>query len=50
MKRRAYWLGGGGINEPTPGKPKYNKEEADKIRNTEEVRDSVQVLASARDA
>jgi len=34
--RRAYWLGGGGINEPTPGKPKYEKEEADKIRDTED--------------
>ena len=30
MKRRAYWLGGGGLNEPTPGKEKYPKEEADK--------------------
>lgn len=34
--RRAYWLGGGGVNEPTPGKPKYEKEEADKIRDTED--------------
>jgi hypothetical protein len=36
MQRRAYWLGGGGVNEPTPGKPKYEKEEADKIRDTED--------------
>lgn len=34
--RRAYWLGGGGVNEPTPGKPKYEKEEADKIRDNED--------------
>jgi hypothetical protein len=34
--RRAYWLGGGGVNEPTPGKPKYEKEESDKIRNKED--------------
>ena len=36
MKRRAYWLGGGGVNEPTPGKEKYPKEEADKIRDNED--------------
>jgi hypothetical protein len=36
MKRRAYWLGGGGVNEPTPGKEKYPKEEADKVRDTED--------------
>ena len=34
--RRAYWLGGGGVNEPTPGKEKYPKEDADKIRDTED--------------
>jgi len=34
--RRAYWLGGGGVNEPTPGKEKYPKEEADKIRDNED--------------
>lgn len=34
--RRAYWLGGGGVNEPTPGKPKYPKDEADKIRDNED--------------
>jgi len=37
MKRRAYWLGGGGINEPTPGKPKYDKDPmAEKVRNNED--------------
>ena len=30
--KQAYWQG---TEEPTPGKPKYPKEEADKIRNTE---------------
>jgi hypothetical protein len=30
--RRAYWLGGGGVNEPTPGTPKYKKEDAESIR------------------
>lgn len=24
--KQAYWLGGGGVNEPTPGKPKYPKD------------------------
>jgi hypothetical protein len=24
--KQAYWLGGGGVNEPTPGKPKYTKD------------------------
>jgi hypothetical protein len=37
MKRRAYWQGGGGISEPsTPGKPKYEKENADAIRDKED--------------
>lgn len=37
MKRRAYWLGGGGVNEPTPGKPKYEKEPlAEQVRNNED--------------
>ena len=31
--KKAYWLG---TEEPTPGKPQYAKEEADKIRNTED--------------
>lgn len=31
--KKAYFQGAGGVNEPTPGKPKYEKEEADKIRN-----------------
>ncbi len=30
--KQAYWQG---TEEPTPGKPKYPKEEADKLRNTE---------------
>lgn len=34
--RRAYWLGGGGVNEPTPGKPKYEKEDSDSIRDKED--------------
>jgi len=35
--RRAYWLGGGGVNEPTPGKPKYEKDPmAEKVRDTED--------------
>ena len=31
-----YFQGAGGVNEPTPGKPKYEKEEADSVRNTED--------------
>lgn len=34
QEKQAYWLGGGGVNEPTPGKPKYPK---DKLN--EELRD-----------
>ncbi len=34
--KEAYFQGGGGVNEPTPGKPKYPKEEADKIRDTQD--------------
>lgn len=34
--KRAYFQGAGGVNEPTPGKPKYEKEEADSIRNTKD--------------
>ncbi len=35
--RRAYWLGGGGINEPTPGQPKYEKDPmAEKVRDSED--------------
>lgn len=26
QNRQAYYLGGGGVNEPTPGKPKYTKD------------------------
>lgn len=36
MRRRAYWQGGSGINEPSPGKPKYPKEDADSIRDKED--------------
>lgn len=34
--RNAYWQGGGGVNEPTPGKPKYEKEDSDSIRDKED--------------
>lgn len=34
--KQGYFQGAGGPNEPTPGKPKYEKEEADKIRNTQD--------------
>jgi hypothetical protein len=35
--RRAYWLGGGGVNEPTPGKVKYPEMgDYQKIRDTED--------------
>ena len=36
LQRRGYWQGGGGVNEPTPGTPKYPKEDAEKIRDTED--------------
>lgn len=36
LQKGAYYQGAGGANEPTPGKAKYPKEEADKIRNTED--------------
>lgn len=35
-KREAYFQGGGDVNEPTPGKPKYPKEDSDKIRDKED--------------
>lgn len=35
-RKEAYFLGGGGVNEPTPGKPKYEKEDSDKIRDKED--------------
>ncbi len=35
--KKAYFQGGGGVNEPTPGKPKYEKEEADATRNTKDL-------------
>jgi hypothetical protein len=34
--KTAYFQGAGGVNEPTPGKPKYEKEEADSIRGTQD--------------
>jgi hypothetical protein len=34
--KKAYMLGGGDVNEPTPGKPKYPKEDADKLRDKED--------------
>jgi hypothetical protein len=34
--KEAFYNGGGGVNEPTPGKPKYEKEEADKVRDNED--------------
>ena len=49
MKRRAYWLGGGGINEPTPGKPKYEKEDSDSIRNKEDKQMVGQPLETGSD-
>lgn len=36
QKREAYFLGGGGDNEPTPHKPKYPKEDSDSIRDKED--------------
>lgn len=34
--KKAYWQGGGDVNEPTPGKAKYPKEDAEKIRMKED--------------
>lgn len=39
-----YWQGAGGVNEPTPGKPKYEKEDAEKIRNNDD-----KIMSSAVD-
>jgi hypothetical protein len=36
LKSEAYFQGGGGVNEPTPGKPKYEKEDSDSIRDKED--------------
>jgi hypothetical protein len=36
QRREAYFQGGGGVNEPTPGKPKYEKEDSDSIRDKED--------------
>lgn len=35
-KKEGYWQGAGGVNEPTPNKPKYPKEDAEKIREKED--------------
>lgn len=32
----SYFQGAGGVNEPTPGKPKYEKEDSDSIRNSKD--------------
>ena len=34
--KKAYFNGGGDVNEPTPGKPKYTKEDNDKVREKED--------------
>lgn len=34
--KKAYFQGGGGVNEPTPGKPKYEKEDNESIRESED--------------
>lgn len=49
MKRRAWWLGGGGVNEPTPGKPKYEKEDADTIRDNEDKQMVGEPLETGKD-
>lgn len=36
-QKNAFFQGGGGVNEPTPGKVKYEKEEADSIRNNQDT-------------
>ena len=36
QRREAYFQGGGDVNEPTPHKPKYPKEDSDSIRNKED--------------
>jgi len=34
--KEAYFQGGGGVNEPTPGKPKYEKEDAESTRHNDD--------------
>jgi hypothetical protein len=34
--KNAYFQGGGGVNEPTPGQVKYQKEDSDSIRNNQD--------------
>ncbi len=41
--KKAYFQGGGGVSEPTPGQVKYPKEEADKIRDTQDKQMSGQM-------
>lgn len=36
VQKQGYWQGGGGVNEPALHQVKYPKEEADKIRDTED--------------
>lgn len=36
VEKQAYFQGGGDVNEPTPGKPKYTKEDSDSIRDKED--------------
>lgn len=37
VTKQGYYLGGGGVNEPTPGKPKYEKDpQNEKLRNNED--------------
>ena len=35
-QKKAYFQGGGGVNEPTPGKPKYEKEDYQSTRDTKD--------------
>lgn len=49
LNRRAYWQGGGGVNEPTPGKPKYEKEDSDSIRDKEDKQMVGQPLETGSD-
>jgi len=35
-KKQAYFQGGGGVNEPTPGKPKYESEDYTTVRDKED--------------
>ncbi len=37
LEKSSYFQGGGDVNEPTPGKPKYNKEDAESIRTKDDI-------------